>query len=190
MPTTVLHCIAPGSAHTCIAEYKAWCTNHIQLDRPGRACSSSTWENSEKHIFLYLEYCHHYHQVSVPTMQLFLSTPLICHYVSFHIAAEHSHLTIRNFLNCAKRVLRWWQIKPGGKHPSLVEGLLWLQTWSVHVMLLLFCVSSFVVLQVLTCVRACVRACVCVCVAYYVAVAHLIVCIIPEAAVTVIRLTV
>ncbi len=36
-------------------------------------------------------------------MQLFWSTPLICHYVSFYTVAEHSHLTIRNFLSCAKR---------------------------------------------------------------------------------------
>ncbi|DBA87060.1 TPA: hypothetical protein ACH3X2_000303 [Trebouxia sp. C0005] len=43
-------------------------------------------------------------------------------------AAKHSHLTIRNFLCCAKRVLRWWQTKSGGMHPSLVEGLQWLQT--------------------------------------------------------------
>ncbi|DBB12007.1 TPA: hypothetical protein ACH3X3_006125 [Trebouxia sp. C0006] len=61
-------------------------------------------------------------------MQLFLSTPLVCHYVSFHIAAEHSHLTVRNFLSCAKRVLRWWQTQAEKKHPSLVEGLQWLQT--------------------------------------------------------------
>ncbi len=136
-----------------LAEYKAWCTNPIQLDRPGRKHSSSTWQNSEKHIFLYLGYSHHYHQVSVPTMQLFLSTPLICHYVSFHIAAEHSHLTIRNFLSCAKRVLRWWQTKPGGKHPSLLEGLQWLQTLNEQV-LLLFCVSSS--FQALTCMCVCV----------------------------------
>lgn len=144
-----LHAVNKHLAHRApfsqqLAEYKAWCTNPIQLDRPGRKHSSSTWQNSEKHIFLYLGYSHHYHQVSVPTMQLFLSTPLICHYVSFHIAAEHSHLTIRNFLSCAKRVLRWWQTKPGGKHPSLVEGLQWLQTMNEQV-LLLFCVSSFVV---------------------------------------------
>ncbi len=106
-------------------------------------------------------------------MQLFLSTPLICHYVSFHIAAEHSHLTIRNFLSCAKRVLRWWQTKPGGKHPSLVEGLQWLQTMNEQV-LLLFCVSSFVALQALTCV----------CVAYCVAVAQFTVYILLQAAVT------
>ncbi|DBA81082.1 TPA: hypothetical protein ACH3X2_000805 [Trebouxia sp. C0005] len=130
-----LHAVNKHLAHRApfsqqLAEYKASCTNPIQLDRPGCAHSSRTWENSERHIFLYLGYCHHYHQVSVPTMQLFLSTPLICHYMSFHIAAKHSHLTIRNFMCCAKRVymLRWWQTKSGGKHPSLVEGLQWLQT--------------------------------------------------------------
>jgi len=79
--------------------------------------------------------------------------------------------------------LRWWQTKPGGKHSSLVEGLQWLQTLNEQVLLLLlFCVSSFVVLQAL--------ACVCVCVAYYVAVALLTAYITPEAAVTVIHHTV
>jgi len=173
-----LHAVNKHLAHRApfsqqLAEYKAWCTNPIQLDRPSRKHSSSTWQNSEKHIFLYLGYSHHYHQVSVPTMQLFLSTPLICHYVSFHIAAEHSHLTIRNFLSCAKRVLRWWQTKPGGKHSSLVEGLQWLQTMNEQV-LLLFSVSSFVALQALTCV----------CVAYCVAVAQFTVYILLQAAVT------
>ncbi len=158
-----LHVVNKHLAHRApfsqqLAEYKAWCTKPIQLDRPGRKHSSSTWQNSEKHIFLYLGYGHHCHQVSVPTMQLFLSTLRICHYVSFHIAAEHSHLTIRNFLSCAKRVLRWWQTKPGGKHPSLFEGPQWLQTLNEQVLLLLlllFCVSSFVVLQALTCVCVC-----------------------------------
>ena len=143
-----------------LAEYKVWCTNSIPLDRPGRADSLSTWKISEKHIFLYLGYTHHCRQVSVPTMQLFLSTPLVCHYVSFHIAAEHSHLTVRNFLSCAKRVLRWWQTQAEKKHPSLVEGLQWLQTLNEQVLLLLFLVSSFVVLQALTCVCVCVCVCV------------------------------
>ena len=111
-----------------LAEFKAFCTNPIQLDRLGRAQCTRTWLNNEKQILLYGGHCHHYHQVSQPTLQLFLSTPLICHFVSFHIAAKHSHLTVRNFLSCAKRVLRWWQTKPGGKHPSFVERLQWLQT--------------------------------------------------------------
>jgi len=40
-------------------------------------------------------------------------------------------------LMCAKHELRWWQIKPGCKHPSLVECLRWLQTLNEHVPLLL-----------------------------------------------------
>ena len=158
-----LHAVKNHLAHRApfsqqLAEYKAWCTNPIQLDRPGYKHSSSTWQHSEKHIFLYLGYSHHSHRVSVPTTQLFLSTPLICHYLSFHIAAEHSHLTIRKFLSCAKRVLRW-QTKPGGKHPSLLENLQWLQTLNEQVLLLLFCVSSFVVLQALRCVCVCGTLC-------------------------------
>ncbi len=38
-----------------LAEYKAWCTNPIQLiqlDKPSRKHSSSIWQNSEKHIWL------------------------------------------------------------------------------------------------------------------------------------------
>ena len=94
-----LHVVNKHLAHRApfsqqLAEYKAWCTDPIQLDRPGRAHSSCTWQDSEKHLFLYLGHRHHYHQVSVPTIQLFLSTPLICHYVSFQIAVEHSHPTI------------------------------------------------------------------------------------------------
>ena len=111
-----------------LAEFKAWCTNPFQLDRNSRSYSSNTWQNAEKEIFLFAGHCHHYHQVAQPTLQLFLSASLICQYVSFHIAAKHSHLTIRNFLSCAKRVLRWWQTKPGGSHPSFVEGLQWLGT--------------------------------------------------------------
>ena len=126
-----LHAVNKHLAHRApfsqqLAEYKAWCTNPIQLDRPSRKHSSSTWQNSEKHIFLYLGYSHHYHQVSLPTMQLFLSTPLICHYVSFHIAAEHSHLTSRNFLSCAKRVLvadqTWREASQSGGGSAVVAN--------------------------------------------------------------------
>ena len=76
-------------------------------------------------------------------MQHFLSTFLVCHHVSFHIAAQHSHLAVRIFQVCAKRMSTWWQTKPGGKHPSLVEGLQWLQTLNEQVLLLLLllCVS-------------------------------------------------
>ena len=125
---------------------------------PALQGSSSTLDNSEKHIFLYLGHCHHHHQV-LPTMQLFLSTPLIYHFVSFHIAIEQSHPTTKNFLGCTKRVLRWWQSKPEGNYASLVEGLQWLQTLNEQVLLLLllFCVSLFVFLQAQVCV------CVCVC---------------------------
>ena len=110
-----------------MGEFEAFSTNPFQLNRRSIAHSSRTWQNSEKHVYLFLGHCHHYHQVSQPTLQLFLSSALIVKYVSFHIVACHSHLYIRNFLSCAKHVLKW-QSKPGGKHPSFVEGLEWLQT--------------------------------------------------------------
>ncbi len=64
----VLHVVNKHLAHRApfpqqLAEYKAWCTNPIQLNRLGCKLSSSTWQNSEKHLFLYLGYSHHYHQV-------------------------------------------------------------------------------------------------------------------------------
>ena len=101
-----------------VNKYKARCTNPIhQADRcPHSSCS---WENSEKHMFLCLGHC----TTQLPSLSssvsahnaAFLSTPFICHDVSFHIAARHCHLTIRNFLACANRVLRRWQTKLGGK---------------------------------------------------------------------------
>lgn len=90
-----------------LAEFKAWCTNPFQLDRNGCAHSSRTWQNTEQEIFLFAGHCYHYHQVAEPSLQLFLSSQLICQYVSFHIAAKHSHLTTKAFHGCAKRVLRW-----------------------------------------------------------------------------------
>jgi len=83
-----------------LAEYKAWCSNLIQLDRPGCAHSLCTWQNFEKHIFLLLGHCHHYHQVSMPTMQLFFSSPLIWHFASFHIAAKQSHFRQKHLDVC------------------------------------------------------------------------------------------
>ncbi|KAL3131991.1 hypothetical protein ABBQ32_008615 [Trebouxia sp. C0010 RCD-2024] len=116
-----------------MGEFKSFSTSPFQLNRKGIAHSSKTWQNNEKHVYLFLGYCHHYQQVSQPTLQLFLSSPLIAQFVSFHVAAGHSQLYIRNFLSCAKCVLRWWQSKPGGNHPSFVEGLEWLQTLGLQV---------------------------------------------------------
>ncbi|KAL3160753.1 hypothetical protein ABBQ32_010661 [Trebouxia sp. C0010 RCD-2024] len=127
-----------------MGEFKSFSTSPFQLNRKGIAHSSKTWQNSEKHVYLFLGYCHHYQQVSQPTLQLFLSSPLIAQFVSFHIAAGHSQLYIRNFLRCAKCVLRWWQSKPGGNHPSFVAGLEWLQTLGLQVM---SCLSYIPTLQ-------------------------------------------
>ncbi|DBA68083.1 TPA: hypothetical protein ACH3X2_013956 [Trebouxia sp. C0005] len=131
-----LHAMNKHRAHRSpssqqLAEYKAWCSNPIQLDRPGGAHSSSTWG-----VLSNISSCILGTATTIIKCQcqqcscfcpLTSSVQMTCHYVSFHIAAKHSHLTIRNFLCCARRVLRWWQTKSGGKHPSLVEGLQWLQ---------------------------------------------------------------
>ena len=76
-----------------MGEFESFSTNPFQLNRRSIAHSSRTWQNSEKHVYLFLGHCHHYHQVSQPTLQLFLSSTLIVKYASFHIAACHSHLT-------------------------------------------------------------------------------------------------
>ncbi|KAL3156177.1 hypothetical protein ABBQ32_012463 [Trebouxia sp. C0010 RCD-2024] len=56
---------------------KSFSTNMFQLNRKGIAYSSRTWQNSEKHVYLFLGHRHHYHKVSQPTLQLFLSSQLI-----------------------------------------------------------------------------------------------------------------
>ena len=51
-----------------------------------------------------------------------VTAPLVAMYVRFYI---------KNFLSGAKCVLRWWQLRPGGHHPSFVEGR---QTLGLQVM--------------------------------------------------------
>lgn len=41
-----------------VADYKAWCTNSIQLDRPSKAYASKTWQNSWEQMSLFLGHCH------------------------------------------------------------------------------------------------------------------------------------
>ena len=126
-----MHLVHRAVLEQQMGEVKSFSTNPFQLDRKSKAHSSRTWQNSEKHVYLFLGHCH---QVSQPNLQIFLSSALIAKYVSFCSAACHSHLYLRNFLSCAKHVLRWLQSKPGGKHPSFVEGLERLQTLGLQVM--------------------------------------------------------
>ena len=122
-----------------VAELHSWCTNPIQLDRQTPAYKTRTWENVLKHIYLFLGHCHEYHQASLPTLQLYFATPLVASYVSSHMTAKHSANYIRNFLSSAVKVLRWWQTKPGGQHPSFDEGIKWLKTISMQVLRTLHC---------------------------------------------------
>lgn len=99
-----LHAVNKHLAHRApfsqqLVEHKAWCTNPFQLDRRGRAHSSSTSE-----VYLLVSWV-------LPSLTSTVNA--------------HSHLTIRTFLGFVKRVSKWWQTRAGGKHPSLVEGLLW-----------------------------------------------------------------
>ncbi|KAL3137449.1 hypothetical protein ABBQ32_006969 [Trebouxia sp. C0010 RCD-2024] len=47
-----------------MGEFKSFSTSPFQLNRKGIAHSSRTWQNSEKHVYLFLGYCHHYQQVA------------------------------------------------------------------------------------------------------------------------------
>lgn len=124
----------------------------IQLDRPAKAHGSRTWENAEQNISLFLGYCFHCHKVMLPTLQLYLSPDLIAHYVSYRMDAQHSSLSIKNSICTAGEVIRWWQTKPGGHHPSLTGCLEWLNRLSQQVCL---CVPVW-------CPSACSIACHCV----------------------------
>ena len=158
LPVHVESCLdglLPNYQHTCFAGLVPWLLHQLSLaadqsrsgahmhfvpelvtsfELPCCAYTEQEKHSTQQQNWHLSTHCHHYHQVSQPTLQLFLSSALIVKYVSFHIAACHSHLYIRNFLSCAKHVLRWWQSKPGGKHPSFVEGLEWLQTLGLQVM--------------------------------------------------------
>ncbi len=98
----------------------------IQLDRAAPAHGSRTWENTMKNISLFLGFCFHCHQVQQPTLQLYLAPDLLAHYVSWRMAAQHSSLSIKSSLATAAVVVRWWQTKPDGHHPSLAGLLEWL----------------------------------------------------------------
>ena len=98
----------------------------IQLDRVAKAHGSRTWENTEQNISLFLGFCFHCHQVMLPTLQLYLSPDLIAYYISYRRDAQHSSLSINKCPGTAAEVIRWWQTKPDGHHPSLTECLEWL----------------------------------------------------------------
>ena len=68
------------------------------------------------------------------SLQLFLFPNLLAHYVSCHAAAKHRSSYVSNILSHFAVVLKWWQTKPGGSHPSFDEGLKWLQNLKSQVM--------------------------------------------------------
>lgn len=145
LPVTLPPCLASPAAGLryglAASKHDLWCCNPlkqhmtelqqysmapIQLDRPAPAHGSRTWLNTEKNISLFLGFCYHCHQVQQPTLQLYLAPDLLAQYVSWRMAAQHSSLSIKSSLATAGVVVRWWQTKPGGHHPSLSGLLEWL----------------------------------------------------------------
>ena len=52
--------------------FKAWCTNPIQLDRPGRMMATSTVQHHLANISLFLGHCHWHMGVANPSFQEYL----------------------------------------------------------------------------------------------------------------------
>lgn len=117
-----------------MAELKLWLTTPYMLTRKGPSINSTTWDNVEDSILLFLGHCHEYQQATQPTLQLFLFPNLLAHFVSCHAAAKHKASYVSNMLSHFAVVLKWWQTKPGGTHPSFDEGLKWLHNLKSQVM--------------------------------------------------------
>ena len=108
-------------------------TTIIRLNREGHYYKNRTWQNILTQCALFLGYCLTYHQKAQPNLDSFLDPSLIIHYVSYHIAAEHTPSTIHNFLFAAKKVIQWWGSSPGDQHDSFREGFAWLKALHTQV---------------------------------------------------------
>ena len=108
-------------------------TTLIRLDRPGHYFKHRTWLNIHSQCALFLGYCLTYHQKAQPNLDAFLNPSLIIHFVSYHVAAEHTPSTIHGFLFAAKKVIQWWGSAPGSQHDSFREGYAWLQALHTQV---------------------------------------------------------
>ena len=115
-------------------------TTLIRLDRPGHYFKHRTWVNIHSQCALFLVYCLTYHQKAQPNLDSFLDLSLIIHFVSDHVAAQHTPSTIYGFLFAAKQVIlvakqviQWWGSTPGGQHDSFREGCAWLKALHTQV---------------------------------------------------------
>ena len=120
-------------------EFKQWLTSPFMLSRKGASQCSTSWENVWASVTVFLGHCHEYHQVSQPTLQLFLFPHLLAYYVSCLVTAQRSATYVSNMLEHFGKVLKWWKTKPGGNHPSFDEGLEWLKNLRSQAILLAVC---------------------------------------------------
>lgn len=123
--------------HHQLSQLKAWCTNPIQLDRPGPAHSPSTFQSHANNISLFLGHCHWFQGVAQPCLKAYLDPLKVCDYISMKVALEHSRHTINSVLDTAVMVLKWFTSLPLGQDPSLPQAIKWLMTLSTQVSLVL-----------------------------------------------------
>jgi len=121
--------------HHQLSQLQAWCTNPIQLDRPGAAHSPSTFQSHANNISLFLGHCHWFQGVAKPCLRAYLDPLKVCDYISMKVALEHSTHTICSVLDTAVMVLKWFTSLPLGKDPSLPQAIKWLLTLSTQVSL-------------------------------------------------------
>ena len=121
------HLLATAPLSQQLSALETYYTTVIRLDRPGQHLSAISWESLQRQCCLFLGYCHSHHHRAQPNLELFLDPHLIAHYVSFHLAAQHSSATIRGFVDAAKKVIQWWASRSGVKHDSFRQGFTWLQ---------------------------------------------------------------
>lgn len=116
-----------------LSQFKAWCINPIQLDRPTVAMSAGTYEKQEQNLSLFLGHCLWLQGVEEPNMGHFLDPRRLCSFISLKIAHENTFSTILTYINTMRHVLKWWAVQPGGEHPSLQQALTWLSNLAKQV---------------------------------------------------------
>ena len=119
--------------HLQLQQLRAWCTTPIQLDRPGHAMASTTFNGHVNNISLFLGHCHWYQGVAEPDLGMYLDPLKICDLVSMKMASNQSPETISLALETAVLVCKWCMSQEGADASSLSQAITWLNTLSTQV---------------------------------------------------------